>query len=125
MRRARARPRRRPLCPHLRSLTGVQLLILDDGASNRSTPVPGVTSTRSSRNATDAARPLDHPHEPDPRLPVDKWQPSSASRRSHDASFFERVVRRTCVLNSTICVFERLICQGIPFVIWWPDNRPF
>src|SRR5437016_8755835 len=30
MRRARARPRRRPLCPHLRSLTGVHLLILDD-----------------------------------------------------------------------------------------------
>src|SRR5882724_2436562 len=50
---------------------------------------------------------------------------SSASRRLHDASFFERVVRRTCVLNSTICVFERLICQGIPLVIWWPDNRPF
>ena len=48
-----------------------------------------------------------------------------ASRRPHDASFFERVVRRTCVLNSTICVFERLICQGIPLVIWWPDNRPF
>ena len=48
----------------------------------------------------------------------------SASRRPHDASFFERVVRRTCVLNSTICVFERLICQGIPLVIWWPDNRP-
>ncbi len=50
---------------------------------------------------------------------------SSRSRRLHDASFFERVVRRTCVLNSTICVFERLICQGIPLVIWWPDNRPF
>src|SRR6266478_778386 len=50
---------------------------------------------------------------------------SLASRRPHDASFFERVMRRTCVLNSTICVFERLICQGIPLVIWWPDNRPF
>jgi len=50
---------------------------------------------------------------------------AARSRRPHDASFFERVVRRTCVLNSTICVFERLICQGIPLVIWWPDNRPF
>jgi Reverse transcriptase (RNA-dependent DNA polymerase) len=38
--------------------------------------------------------------------------------------FFERVVCRTCVRNSTICVLERLICQGIPLVIWWPDNRP-
>src|SRR5205823_3081526 len=47
---------------------------------------------------------------------------SSQSRRPHHASFFERVVRRTCVLNSTICVFERLICQGIPLVIWWPAN---
>ena len=49
---------------------------------------------------------------------------TARSRRPHDASFFERVVRRTCVLNSTICMFERLICQGIPLVIWWPDNRP-
>jgi DNA replication protein DnaC len=49
---------------------------------------------------------------------VGEWAVCLASRRPHDASFFERVVRRTCVLNSTICVFERLICQGIPLLIW-------
>ena len=104
----------------LRGLTGVQLLILDDWASNRSTPAPVVTSTRSSRNAMGVARPSSPV-----RSPSTNGTPSLASRRPHDASFFERVVRRTCVLNSTICVFERLICQGIPLVIWWPDNRPF
>ena len=37
------------------------------GASNRSTPAPVVTSTKSSKNVTGAPR---HPHQPDP---VDKW----------------------------------------------------
>ena len=90
------------------------------GASNHSTPVPVVTFTRSSRNVTDAARPSSPA-----RSRSTNGTPLSATRRPHDASFFERVVRRTCVLNSTICGFERLICQGIPLVIWRPDNRPF
>ena len=41
----------------LRGLTGVQLSFSTIGASNRSTEVPAVTSTKSSRNAMDAARP--------------------------------------------------------------------
>ena len=90
------------------------------GASNRSTPAPVVTSTRSSRNVMGAARPFSPA-----RSRSTNGTPSLVTRRLHDASSFERVVRRTCVLNSTICVFERLICQGIPLVIWWPDNRPF
>jgi len=47
-----------------------------------------------------------------PTWPSANGPACSASRRAHDASFFERVVRRTCVLNSTICVFERLIAKA-------------
>jgi DNA replication protein DnaC len=104
----------------LRSLTGIQLLILDDWGlepldAGARRDLYEILEERYGRRSTILTS----------QIPVDNGTPSSASRRPHDASFFERVVRRTCVLNSTICVFERLICQGIPLVIWWPDNRPF
>ena len=70
----------------LRSLTGVQLLILDDWASNRSMLAPVVTSTRSSRNAMGAARPFSPV-----RSPSTNGTPSSATRHmptpSSTASF--------------------------------------
>jgi hypothetical protein len=60
-----------------------------------------------------------------PTWPSPSGQACLASRGPHDASLFERIVCRTCVLNSAICVFERSICQGIPLAIWWPNNRTF
>ena len=105
----------------MRSSTAPSSSIIDDwGLGTAQRRAASRPATRSSTIATAAARPSCTS-----QIPVDNGTPSSASRRPHDASFFERVVRRTCVLNSTICVFERLICQGIPLVIWWPDNRPF
>ena len=104
----------------LAQLARIQLLIIDDWAMARLT----------AEQRRDLMEVIDDRTSVPPRSWLRRSQSSagrtrSASRRPHDASFFERVVRRTCVLNSTICVFERLICQGIPLVIWWPDNRPF
>jgi hypothetical protein len=59
----------------LKYLAGVQLLILDDWGSNRSTPAPVTTSTRSSRNATAGARPSSPA-----RSPSTNGMPSSATR---------------------------------------------
>ena len=97
----------------MRSLNGAQLLILDDWGLE---PLDGVArrdlyeilEERYDRRSTILTS----------QVPIDKWQRSSESRRLHDASFFERIVRRTCVLNSTICVLESSICQGIPLAIW-------
>ena len=90
------------------------------GDSTRSTPAPAAISMKSSKNATAAARPSSPA-----RSPSINGMRSSASRRLHDASFIEGIVRRTRSPNSIICVFESSICQGIPLAIWWPDNRPF
>src|SRR6266566_725859 len=49
---------------------------------------------------------------------------SSGSRSFHGASFLERLVFRSRARSRLICSFERLICQGCPFVSWWPARRP-
>jgi len=41
------------------------------------------------------------------------WQPLP-SRWFHDASFFDRLVRRICVFNVAICFFDKEICHGSP-----------
>ena len=53
-----------------------------------------------------------------------EWETSSPSRRFHDASFLERLVRRRRARSRSICSSERSICHGCPFVGWWPATSP-
>ena len=45
-------------------------------------------------------------------------------RTCHDASFVDRLVRRTWAANGAICPSGSVICQGWPLASWRPVSRP-
>ena len=51
--------------------------------------------------------------------------PCSATRRFHDASLFDRLVRRTLALSTTAWSGDSEICQGIPLASCVPVSHPF
>ncbi len=54
-----------------------------------------------------------------------EWATSSATRRFHDASLFDRLVRRTLALSTTAWSGDSEICQGIPLASCVPVSHPF
>ena len=51
--------------------------------------------------------------------------PISVTRRFHDASLLDRLVRRTVARSSMACPGVSMICQGMPLASCFPLNRPF
>ena len=47
-----------------------------------------------------------------------------ATQRFHDASLFDRLVRRTFARSSMACSGVSVICQGMPLASCFPVSRP-
>ena len=54
-----------------------------------------------------------------------EWPTCSATRRFHDASLLDRLVRRTLALSTAAWSGDSEICQGIPLASCVPVNHPF
>jgi len=48
----------------------------------------------------------------------------SGTRRSHDASLLDRLVRRTVARSAIACSGVSMICQGMPLASCFPVSRP-
>ena len=59
-----------------------------------------------------------------PISPSANGRASSATRRFHDASLLNRLVRRTLALSSMTCSGDSVICQGIPLATCFPVSHP-
>ena len=60
-----------------------------------------------------------------PTSPSANGRASSATRRFHDASLLDRLVRRTLALSTAAWFGDSEICQGIPLASCVPVNHPF
>ena len=60
-----------------------------------------------------------------PTSPSANGRACSATRRFHDASLLDRLVRRTLALSTAAWFGDSEICQGIPLASCVPVNHPF
>ena len=90
------------------------------GALSRSTPARVTICWKSSKSDTAADR-----RSSPPSSRSTAGMKSSATRRFHDASLLDRLVRRTLALSTTAWSGDSEICQGMPLASCVPVSHPF
>ena len=90
------------------------------GGLSRSTPPRAMISWKSSKSAMARRSTMITS-----QLPVTVGTKSSATRRFHDASLLDRLVRRTLALSTAAWSGDSEICQGMPLASCVPVSHPF